>query len=110
MYMTLMGELMDGKRAAEIRLVNESVPLAQLRARVRAMADVLLAKNPATLKAAKDAVRRVATMTFDEAEDYLVVRQESLNFLDKSEGRKEGIKQFIDDKSYRPGLGAYKKA
>src|SRR5436190_10366224 len=104
MYMTLMGELMDGRRAAEIRLVNESVPLAELRTRVRAMADVLLAKNPATLKAAKDAVRRVATMTFDEAEDYLVVRQESLNFLDKSEGRKEGIKQFIDDKSYRPGL------
>ena len=30
MYMTLMGELMDGKRAAEIRLVNESVPLATL--------------------------------------------------------------------------------
>ncbi len=22
-------------------------------------------------------------------------------------GRKEGIKQFIDDKTYRPGLGAY---
>ncbi len=38
------------------------------------------------------------------------MRQESLNFLDKSEGRKEGIKQFIDDKTYRPGLGAYKKA
>ena len=110
MYMTLMGEMIDGKRAAEIRLVNESVPLARLRARTRAMADVLLAKNPATLKAAKDAVRRVATMTFDEAEDYLVVRQESLNFLDKSEGRKEGIKQFIDDKTYRPGLGAYKKS
>jgi trans-feruloyl-CoA hydratase/vanillin synthase len=71
---------------------------------------VLLAKNPEALKAAKDAVRRVLTMTFDEAEDYLVVRQESLNFLDKSEGRKEGIKQFIDDKTYRPGLGAYKKA
>ncbi len=110
MYMTLMGELIDGKRAAEIRLVNESVPLANLRTRTRAIADVLLAKNPQALKAAKDAVRRVTTMTFDEAEDYLVVRQESLNFLDKSEGRKEGIKQFIDDKTYRPGLGAYKKA
>jgi trans-feruloyl-CoA hydratase/vanillin synthase len=109
MYMTLMGELMDGKRAAEIRLVNESTPLANLRARTRAIADVLLAKNPEALKAAKDAVRRVLTMTFDEAEDYLVVRQESLNFLDKSEGRKEGIKQFIDDKTYRPGLGAYKR-
>ena len=63
-----------------------------------------------TLKAAKDAIKRVGEMSVDAAEDYLVVRQEALNYLDKSEGRKQGIKQFIDDKSYRPGLGAYKKA
>jgi trans-feruloyl-CoA hydratase/vanillin synthase len=110
MYLTLTGARIDGKRAAEIRLVNESVPLAQLRARVRALADVLIAKNPATLKAAKDAVRRVATMTYDEAEDYLVVRQEALNYLDKSDGRHEGIRQFIDEKSYKPGLASYKLA
>jgi trans-feruloyl-CoA hydratase/vanillin synthase len=108
MYLTLTGERIDGKKAAEIRLVNESVPLAQLRARVRALADVLIAKNPVTLKAAKDAVRRVTSMTYDEAEDYLVVRQEALNYLDKSEGRHEGIRQFIDEKSYKPGLASYK--
>ncbi len=61
-----------------------------------------------TLKAAKDAVRRVTSMTYDEAEDYLVVRQEALNYLDKSEGRHEGIRQFIDEKSYKPGLASYK--
>jgi trans-feruloyl-CoA hydratase/vanillin synthase len=108
MYLTLTGERIGGQRAAAIRLVNESVPLAQLRARVRALADVLIAKNPATLKAAKDAVRRVTSMTYDEAEDYLVVRQESLNYLDKSDGRHEGIRQFIDEKSYKPGLQSYK--
>uniref|UniRef100_B0SXT9 Enoyl-CoA hydratase/isomerase n=1 Tax=Caulobacter sp. (strain K31) TaxID=366602 RepID=B0SXT9_CAUSK len=107
MYLTLTGARIDGKRAAEIRLVNESAPLAELRSRTRALADILLEKNPATLKAAKDAVRRVQTMTYDEAEDYLVVRQESLNYLDKSDGRIEGIKQFIDDKSYKPGLATY---
>jgi trans-feruloyl-CoA hydratase/vanillin synthase len=48
-------------------------------------------------------------MTYDEAEDYLVVRQESANFLDKTEGRKEGIRQFIDEKSYKPGLASYKR-
>lgn len=109
MYLTLTGERIDGKRAAEIRLVNESVPADQLRARTEALARVLLEKNPATLKAAKDAVRRVIPMTFDEAENYLVVRQESLNFLDKTDGRKEGIRQFIDEKSYRPGLSSYKR-
>jgi trans-feruloyl-CoA hydratase/vanillin synthase len=46
-------------------------------------------------------------MTYDEAEDYLVRMQEAANFHDKSEGRKEGIRQFIDEKSYKPGLGSY---
>ena len=109
MYYTLTGETFDGKKAATMRVVNESVPLDQLRTRVRAIADSLLEKNPATLKAAKDAVKRVVEMTVDASEDYLVVRQEALNYLDKSEGRKQGIKQFIDDKTFRPGLGAYKK-
>jgi trans-feruloyl-CoA hydratase/vanillin synthase len=109
MYYTLTGETFDGKKAAELKVVNEAVPLDQLRARVRQIADSMLQKNPQTLKAAKDAIKRVAEMTVDASEDYLVVRQEALNYLDKSEGRKQGLKQFIDDKTYRPGLGAYKK-
>ena len=110
MYYTLTGETFDGKRAAELKVVNEAVPADQLRARVRAIADSMLAKNPQTLKAAKDAIKRVSEMTVEASEDYLVVRQESLNYLDKSEGRKQGLKQFIDDKTYRPGLGSYKKS
>jgi trans-feruloyl-CoA hydratase/vanillin synthase len=107
MWLTLTGELIDGKKAAEWRLVNESVPLDRLEARVREVAQLLLTKNPVALKFAKDAVRRVGTMTYDEAEDYLVRMQEAANFHDKSDGRKEGIRQFIDEKSYKPGLGAY---
>jgi trans-feruloyl-CoA hydratase/vanillin synthase len=110
MYYTLTGETFDGKKAAELKVVNEAVPADQLRARVRAIADSMLAKNPQTLKAAKDAIKRVSEMTVEASEDYLVVRQESLNYLDKSEGRKQGLKQFIDDKTYRPGLGSYKKS
>jgi trans-feruloyl-CoA hydratase/vanillin synthase len=109
MYYTLTGETFDGQKAAQLNVVNEAVPLDQLRARVRQIADSLLEKNAHTLKAAKDAIKRVAEMTVDASEDYLVVRQEALNYLDKSEGRKQGLKQFIDDKTYRPGLGAYKK-
>ena len=107
MWLTLTGELIDGKKASEMRLVNESVPLDQLEARVRTVAELLLKKNPVALKFAKDAVRRVGTMTYDEAEDYLVRMQEAANFHDKTDGRKEGIRQFIDEKSYKPGLGSY---
>jgi len=108
MYHTLMGENIDGRKAAEWGLVNESVPLEKLRARVEEVAKVLLTKNPVALKAAKDAVRRVGDMTYDNAEDYLIRAQEAANFFD-NDGRKEGIRQFIDEKSYKPGLGAYDK-
>jgi trans-feruloyl-CoA hydratase/vanillin synthase len=107
MYHALTGELIDGKKAATWKLVNESVPLEQLESRVREIAQMLLKKNPVALKATKDAIRRVSEMTYDNAEDYLVRMQEAANFHDSSEGRKEGIRQFIDEKSYKPGLGSY---
>jgi trans-feruloyl-CoA hydratase/vanillin synthase len=106
MYHALTGETIDGKTAAEWGLVNEALPLDQLKARVTEVAEVLLKKNPVALKATKDAVRRVSEMTYDNAEDYLIRAQEAANSFD-NEGRKEGIRQFIDEKSYKPGLGAY---
>ncbi|MFC5737310.1 p-hydroxycinnamoyl CoA hydratase/lyase [Sinirhodobacter huangdaonensis] len=109
MYHAMLGEPIDGKTAAEWGLVNESIPLAALQDRVTAVAQTLLQKNPVALKATKDAVRRVGVMTYDEAEDYLVRAQEAANSYD-NEGRKEGIRQFIDEKSYKPGLGAYDKS
>ena len=109
MYHAMTGENVDGRTAAEWGLVNESVPLALLRARVEAVAQVLLKKNPVALKATKDAVRRVGLMAYDDAEDYLIRAQEAANSFD-NDGRKEGMRQFIDEKSYKPGLGAYDTA
>ena len=106
MYHAMLGENIDGKTAAEWGLVNESLPLAQLKERVTAVAESLLKKNPVALKATKDAVRRVREMTYDNAEDFLVRAQEAANSYD-NEGRKEGLRQFLDEKTYKPGLGEY---
>ncbi|MEP7242824.1 MAG: p-hydroxycinnamoyl CoA hydratase/lyase [Gammaproteobacteria bacterium] len=106
MYHAITGEGISGKKAAEWKLVNEAVPLAKLKTRVLEIAEVLLKKNPVTVKAAKDAVRRVKEMTYENAEDYLIRAQEAANFFD-NDGRKEGIRQFIDEKSYKPGLATY---
>ncbi|CAM4304346.1 Trans-feruloyl-CoA hydratase (plasmid) [Roseomonas mucosa] len=109
MYHALLGEPIDGKTAAEWGLVNESVPLVQLKDRVTDVASKLNERNPVTIKAIKDAVRRVGDMTYDDAEDYLLRAQEAANSFD-NDGRKEGIRQFIDEKSYKPGLGAYDRS
>ncbi|MFK7831177.1 MAG: p-hydroxycinnamoyl CoA hydratase/lyase [Congregibacter sp.] len=109
MYHALMGENVDGKTAAQWGLVNEAVPAAELKARVIEVCQVLLEKNPVALKAAKDAVRRVMEMSYDNAEDFLIRAQEAANSFD-NDGRKEGIKQFIDDKTFKPGLSAYDRS
>jgi feruloyl-CoA hydratase/lyase len=106
MYHAMTGESIDGKTAAAWRLVNEAIPSPKLRDRVNEVAQILLKKNPIALKATKDAIRRVSEMTYENAEDYLVRAQEAANSFD-NEGRKEGIRQFIDDKSFKPGTGTY---
>lgn len=106
MYHAMMGENLTGIEAAQKGLVNEALPADQLKARVIEVANVLLAKNPQALRATKWAVRRVREMTYDNAEDYLIRAQEAANFFD-GEGRKEATRQFIDEKSFKPGLGAY---
>lgn len=110
MYHALLGETLSGREAARVGLVNEALPAARLEARVSAVAKSLLKKNWETLKATKDAVRRVRGMTYDEAEDYLIRAQEALNWHDKSDGRHRGMKQFLDDKTYKPGLSEYDKS
>lgn len=110
MYHALLGENLVGPQAEAAGLVNESVPADKLEERVTEVAQKLLMKNLATLKATKDAVRRVREMTYGNAEDYLIRAQEALNWHDQTKGRLEGMKQFLDDKTYKPGLGEYDKS
>lgn len=109
MYYIMTGETFDGKRAAEMRLVNESVPRAGLRERVRALAKTLRDKNPTVLRQAKTAFRYSARMGWDEAADYLFAKSDQSTFIDPERGRDEGMRQFLDEKSYKPGLGTYKR-
>ena len=110
MYHAMMGENLTGPQAAQYHLVNESLPADQLKARVTKVAETLVQKNWATVKYTKDAVRRVREMTYDNAEDYLIRLQEGLNWFDKSDGRHVAMKQFLDDKTFKPGLGHYDKS
>jgi trans-feruloyl-CoA hydratase/vanillin synthase len=105
-----LGENLSGPEAQAQGLVNESVAPDKLKARVTEVAEKLIEKNPITLKAAKDAVKRVTELTFDNSINYLIQAQMAANFFDGGEGRKEGMKQFLDDKTYRPGLGAYDRS
>jgi trans-feruloyl-CoA hydratase/vanillin synthase len=109
MYYIMTGETFDGRKAAAKGLVNEAVPGTALRPRVEKLAKTLLEKNPMALRIAKHAARRVQDMPWEQAEDYLFAKLDQLRFLDPEKGREKGMSQFLDDKSYRPGLSAYRR-
>lgn len=109
LYHVMTGETFDGRRAAEMRLVNFSVPRAQLRERTEQLARVLLEKNPHALRACKDACRRVRNMSWEDANDYLYAKNDQSRYFDSSKGREAGMSQFLDEKSFKPGLGAYRR-
>ena len=41
--------------------------------------------------------------------DYLAAKSAQLEFYDDEQGRAEGLTQFLDEKSYRPGLGMMRR-
>jgi trans-feruloyl-CoA hydratase/vanillin synthase len=110
MYYAATGEPFDGKRAVELGIANFAFPKEQLRAETVKMAHKLMNLNPNVLRFTKEAIRTVANMTAEQARDYLGAKQDSLARNDKEIADKRGMKQFLDEKSYRPGLGPYPRA
>ncbi|GAB2738664.1 p-hydroxycinnamoyl CoA hydratase/lyase [Amycolatopsis magusensis] len=108
LYFIMTGEPFDGRRAAEMRLVNEAVPAELLRERTRELAAKLAAMNPVVLRAAKVGYKIAQDMPWEQAEDYLYAKLEQSQFLDPEHGRQKGMTQFLDEKAYRPGLSAYR--
>lgn len=109
LYYVMTGETWTGKQAAEMGLVNKSVPRAQLRDEVQALAAKLLEKNPAVLRYAKHGFKRCREFTWEQNEDYLYAKVDQSNGRDPEQGRRQGLKQFLDDKTIKPGLQTYKR-
>src|SRR5581483_409418 len=110
MWYIMTGEPFDGKKAAELRLVTKSVPKAQLRDETVKLAQLLMQKNPQVLQAAKEVYKYCKYMDFQQAEDYMAAKGTALRATDPEKGRETGMKQFLDDKTYRPGLGHYDRS
>jgi feruloyl-CoA hydratase/lyase len=107
LYYIMTGETFDGRKAAEMRLVTESVPAERLRARVVEIAELLKSKNPTVLRGTKETVRHIRSMGWTEAEDYIDAKLAAAIGADPEHGRALGLAQFLDEKSIKPGLQGY---
>src|SRR5450631_2238833 len=106
----MTGETFTGSQAAEMGLVNRAVPLEQLREETINLARKLLTKNPVVLRAAKHGFKRCRELTWEQNEDYLYAKLDQALHRDPEDGRAEGMKQFLDEKSIKPGLQSYKRS
>jgi trans-feruloyl-CoA hydratase/vanillin synthase len=109
LHYIMTGDTFNGTQAAAMGLVNRSVPLEQLRSETIALAAKLLDKNPVVLRAAKHGFKRARELTWEQCEDYLYAKLDQAQLRDTEHGREAGLKQFLDDKSYKPGLQAYRR-
>ena len=110
MFYACTGRTFDGKEAARMRLVDYSVPLKSLKKETLKFARELLSKNPNVLRGTKHAVRLTRFMDWQEASDYLAAKAAEIKQRDSIRGHdayQEGIRQFIDEKAYKPVYSPY---
>ena len=84
------------------------MPVDMLRDETVALARELMGKNPVALALTKQAMRKVKTMDAPQAYEYLMTKIHELMFAEPEQTRNRGIEEFIDKKTYRPGLEAVK--
>lgn len=110
LYNLLLAETFTGTDAARMGFVNFAVPPEDLRAATVELAEKIMAKNLATYLSAKEAFKAVLHMNFAQSNEYLRAKSAELRLTDRSRGREQGMKGFLDDKVFKPGKGPYPKA
>ena len=108
LYYACLGEPFDGREAARIGMINYAVPGDKLEAAVTELAEKLMKKSPAVLRATKHAVRQVRTMDVPQAYDYLAAKGQAIKVADKEDSYNTGMRQFLDEKSYKPTFEPFK--
>ena len=105
----MTGETFTGKQAAEMGLVNRAVPAERLREETVQLARKLMEKSTVALRAAKQGFKRCRELTWEQSEDYLYAKFDQSQHRDPEHARDEGLKQFLDEKSFKPGLGSARR-
>ena len=110
MFYACTGRTFTGKEAARMGMVNLSVPKKNLKKETLKLAKELLAKNPNVLRGTKHAIRATQDMSWRAAADYLNAKGAEIKVRDAARGHDayaEGIRQFIDEKAYKPVFSPY---
>ena len=108
LYYACLGDPFDGKEAARIGMINYAVPLKKLEDAVTDLAERLMKKSPAVLRATKQAIRHCRTMDVAQSYEYLAAKGQAIRAGDKEDSYNTGLRQFLDEKTYKPTYEPFK--
>jgi len=110
LFYAMTGRTIDGRKAAEMGIATLAVPADKLREETVVIARELMAKSPIVLAYTKQAIRMVRDMNMTQAFEYLGAKGMALRAADPEQTRARGMQEFLDKKSYRPGLEPVKRS
>jgi trans-feruloyl-CoA hydratase/vanillin synthase len=105
LFYAMTGRTFDGRKAVEMGVATLAVPADRLRDETLAIARELMEKAPTVLAFTKQAIRAVRDMDMIQAREYLAAKSMALQAADPEGTRGRGMAEFLDNKTYRPGLG-----
>ena len=108
LYYASLGEPFDGREAERIGLINFAHAPEKLREKTIALAQRLMEKSPKVLRATKHALRQVRTMDVVQAYDYLAEKGRAIRVGDAEDSYNTGLRQFLEEKSYKPAFEPFK--
>lgn len=109
LFYAMTGRTFDGRKAVEMGIANMAVPAAKLREETVAIARELMAKSPVVLASVKQAIRAVRDMDMNQAYEYLSAKNLALRAVDPEQTRTRGMREFLDEKKFRPGFEPVKR-
>jgi len=93
MELLLTGARIDAREAERLGLINHAVPVAELDARVDALAREIASLSPAVIRLGREAFYTMADLEFERALDYL---QAMLTMNLGTEDAIEGVRAFLE--------------
>lgn len=102
----LTGQTFDGKEAARIGFVNASVPRAELEKTTYALARQMTGKDPAALRATKDAYRFSLEMSWEASMSYASAKEHEVYAAQQGGWVERGVGDFVKGQ-YRPGMESH---
>src|SRR5688572_24054703 len=103
LFYAMTGRTFNGKKAAELKFVNYSVPLAKLESEVMTVAKEVASKDPHALRGCKDGYRFGLEMSWEASMSYTTAKENEVFVAQKGAWVESGIGDFVKGK-YKPGL------